>query len=227
MTVPPGMPARMWWWDHRAPESTSSVGRSYMNEFEVQAVLVIARMLLLQGVKPSSITILAPYQGQVRELRKRRLLVSPDSPVAVYLREVDIQTVDMFQGAENDIIILSLTRSNPDGTLGFLQRQNRMCVAMSRARMGLYVVGNADMYDLCNSWKHPIAMFRERRCLHPFMELHCHRHPARRQLVEQPQQALQAPICHEPCNMLMPCNHRCAQTCHVHRDTDTLYAILL
>lgn len=35
---------------------------------------------------------------------------------------------------ENDIIILSLVRSNEDGNIGFLKTDNRICVAVSRAR---------------------------------------------------------------------------------------------
>ena len=41
--------------------------------------------------------------------------------------------VDAYQGEENDIIVLSLTRSNERGTLGFTAIDNRVCVALSRA----------------------------------------------------------------------------------------------
>jgi superfamily I DNA and/or RNA helicase len=53
--------------------------------------------------------------------------------------------VDNYQGEENDIILLSLVRSNDDGTIGFLREDNRVCVAMSRAKKGLYVIGNFTM----------------------------------------------------------------------------------
>ena len=48
---------------------------------------------------------------------------------------VDCQTVDKFQGSENDIIILSCVRSNPEKNIGFLKKKNRICVALSRARL--------------------------------------------------------------------------------------------
>ena len=53
--------------------------------------------------------------------------------------------VDKYQGEENDIIILSLVRSNDRGErgLGFLKIANRMCVALSRAKNGLVIFGNA------------------------------------------------------------------------------------
>ena len=43
---------------------------------------------------------------------------------------------DNYQGEENDIIILSLVRSNAEKKIGFLKIHNRICVALSRARCG-------------------------------------------------------------------------------------------
>jgi helicase required for RNAi-mediated heterochromatin assembly 1 len=51
--------------------------------------------------------------------------------------------VDSFQGEENDIILLSLVRSNEHLGIGFLDNKNRLVVALSRARRGLYIFGNA------------------------------------------------------------------------------------
>jgi len=56
---------------------------------------------------------------------------------------VNVQTVDNFQGEENDIIILSLVRNNPKSNIGFLKISNRVNVALSRARWGLFIFGNA------------------------------------------------------------------------------------
>ena len=53
-----------------------------------------------------------------------------------------ISTVDNYQGEENDIILLSLVRSNNFDQIGFLKTSNRICVALSRARNGLYIFGN-------------------------------------------------------------------------------------
>ena len=50
--------------------------------------------------------------------------------------------VDNYQGEENDVIILSLVRSNQEGSVGFLGTDNRVCVALSRARNGFYAFGN-------------------------------------------------------------------------------------
>ena len=58
------------------------------------------------------------------------------------IEEVIVKSVDNYQGEENDIIILSLVRSNKEGKLGFTAIDNRICVALSRVRLGLYVFGN-------------------------------------------------------------------------------------
>jgi superfamily I DNA and/or RNA helicase len=56
-----------------------------------------------------------------------------------------VTVVDNYQGEENDIILLSLVRSNPEGRIGFLATENRVCVALSRAKEGLFIVGNMDI----------------------------------------------------------------------------------
>lgn len=60
---------------------------------------------------------------------------------------VRIDTVDSYQGKENRVIILSLTRSDRVMSPGFLQAPNRINVAMSRAMDRLVIVGNAKMWD--------------------------------------------------------------------------------
>ena len=54
-----------------------------------------------------------------------------------------VTTVDNYQGEENDIVILSLVRSNHHDNIGFLKASNRVCVALSRARHGMFIFGNA------------------------------------------------------------------------------------
>jgi len=69
------------------------------------------------------------------------------------LEDLEIECIDSYQGKENDIILLSLVRNNIDNNIGFLSIPNRVCVALSRARNGLYIMGN--MKNLIQSllWK--------------------------------------------------------------------------
>lgn len=59
---------------------------------------------------------------------------------------VKIDTVDSYQGKENRVIIVSITRADKHHTTGFLRTPNRINVAMSRAMDRLLIVGNADIW---------------------------------------------------------------------------------
>ena len=63
---------------------------------------------------------------------------------------MQVTVVDNFQGEENKIILLSLVRSNSEGRIGFLATENRVCVALSRARDGFFIVGNMDILAASN-----------------------------------------------------------------------------
>lgn len=56
--------------------------------------------------------------------------------------QITVNTVDGFQGQERDIIFISLVRSNENGEIGFLSDIRRMNVAMTRARMKLFIFGS-------------------------------------------------------------------------------------
>jgi ATP-dependent RNA/DNA helicase IGHMBP2 len=66
-------------------------------------------------------------------------------------RRLSVGTVDSFQGQERDIIAITLTRSNPQGEIGFLSDIRRMNVGMTRARRKLLLLVG-DSSTLC---RHP------------------------------------------------------------------------
>lgn len=97
-------------------------------------------MMVLEELSPATditVGVISPYRGQVRELQDR---LPPES--ATWFKDLDVNTVDSFQGSECDVIVISLVRSNDDSEIGFLQDIRRMNVAMTRARKKLVVIGD-------------------------------------------------------------------------------------
>lgn len=63
----------------------------------------------------------------------------------VILVSIYVSCYVTLSGEENTIVIVSLVRNNEEDSLGFVKVENRICVALSRARHGMYVFGNFDM----------------------------------------------------------------------------------
>ena len=115
-----------------------------INRYEAEYAVKLAEYLLKQRqFGRENITILTMYLGQMSEIRHK--LRDMD------MAEVKCMTVDNYQGEENEIIILSLVRANKHETIGFLNVFNRVCVALSRARCGFYVIGNFEF--ICKAEK--------------------------------------------------------------------------
>jgi superfamily I DNA and/or RNA helicase len=113
-------------------ENLEPEGDSRFNPQEADLVVKKAGALLDSGLSPAEIAVISPYSAQVRLLRER--LKQP---------EMEIDSVDGFQGREKEAVIVSLVRSNRDGEIGFLEDVRRMNVALTRARRKLIVIGDS------------------------------------------------------------------------------------
>jgi ATP-dependent RNA/DNA helicase IGHMBP2 len=87
-----------------------------------------------------TIAIISPYKEQINIL-KDQLAHAPD--LQPFLDRIAVNTIDSFQGQERDVVYISMTRSNPEGQIGFLSDIRRMNVAMTRARKKLVVIGDS------------------------------------------------------------------------------------
>ncbi|NEU59065.1 AAA domain-containing protein [Halorussus sp. MSC15.2] len=107
---------------------------SYANPAEAEEVVSIVERLLDAGVRPENVGVVTPYEGQVHEIRGR------------LDREVEVDTIDSFQGGEREAIVVSFVRSNDRGDVGFLGRDpdgpRRLNVALTRAERFLALVGD-------------------------------------------------------------------------------------
>lgn len=116
---------------------------SCTNIQEADMVVGMYDYLISNGMTEDQITVLTFYNGQrkliLRQLRHHTRL-GYDST-----RIFKVVTVDSYQGEENDVVLLSLVRSNDEGKVGFLDVENRVCVALSRAKRGFYMFGNAEL----------------------------------------------------------------------------------
>jgi predicted DNA helicase len=89
--------------------------------------------------KDLSIGIIAPYKEQLEAIRQ----AVENAGSVPFIQQLSINTVDSFQGQERDIILISMTRSNPDNRIGFLSEIRRMNVAMTRAKKKLIIIGDS------------------------------------------------------------------------------------
>ena len=85
--------------------------------------------------------IISPYKAQVQYLRNK---IKASGSLKPYRSLLTVNTVDGFQGQERDVIFISLVRANEDGQIGFLNDLRRMNVAITRARMKLVILGEAE-----------------------------------------------------------------------------------
>lgn len=91
--------------------------------------------------------LISPYKAQVQYLRSK---VKNSSFFRPFRSQITVNTVDGFQGQERDVVFISLVRANENGQIGFLNDLRRMNVAITRARMKLVILGEAETLT-----KHP------------------------------------------------------------------------
>ena len=111
-------------------------GGALRNEAEVRIAAQAVRLLDERCPRELTMAVIAMYAEQVERLRQalgRRK----------FKRSVKIDTVDSFEGREEDIVVISLVRSNERGRIGFLRVPNRLNVAISRAKRLVACIGDS------------------------------------------------------------------------------------
>ena len=130
--------------------------------------------------------------------------------------DVLVSTIDRYQGSENDVVIVSLVRSNTEGDVGFMRERARRVVAQSRARLGMYFVGDRNTFQTVKHWATLMNSLHVSgnigKCIPLCCPKHCETH------VKEASHALRIitdGVCPKPCSELMSCGrHRCKLRCH-------------
>lgn len=140
-------------------EEISSSGTSYLNRTEASNVEKIVTTFLKAGVLPSQIGVITPYEGQrayvVNYMQRNGSMRSQ------LYKDVEVASVDSFQGREKDIIILSCVRSNENQGIGFLSDQRRLNVALTRAKYGVILLGNPRVLAKQELWNGLLNHYRD------------------------------------------------------------------
>jgi AAA domain-containing protein len=136
----PAFPSPVTWVDTRSLRGnveSRAGGTSLFNVAEARLVTSITRNLAGQAPPNLTIGVITAYAEQRDVLR--RMMGPHDWPEE---RQLEIDTVDAFEGREKDIIVLSLVRANRRRDIGFLRLEQRLNVAISRSRRLLIIVGD-------------------------------------------------------------------------------------
>ncbi|KAK6508267.1 hypothetical protein TWF506_010363 [Arthrobotrys conoides] len=214
------------------------------NQYEAEMLIKCVRYLGQQGYGTDNLVVLTPYLGQLCVLRDilskdndpvlndldsfeliRAGLLSP-AGAGVRKRQIKISTIDNYQGEESDIVIVSLTRSNSIGDIGFMASPQRVNVLLSRARNALIMIGNANTF--VNSrrgkdvWIPLMEQLKKNGHVYDGFPIQCEQHPEKKALLKTKEDfEMICPDggCSEPCGILLNCGqHECPHRCHQLQD---------
>ncbi|XP_050432477.1 DNA replication ATP-dependent helicase/nuclease DNA2 isoform X2 [Adelges cooleyi] len=124
---------------------TVNINTNDSNIIEVNIVKKIVLLLTRGGILGSSIGVIAPFRAQVTLLKNTIYPVDPD---------IEVNTVDQYQGRDKEVIIYSCTKNTFSKDVGILSDKRRITVAITRAKHKLILVGNVatmKCYDTFNS----------------------------------------------------------------------------
>lgn len=130
--------------DYKGQGESEPTPHFIQNLGEAEYAVAIFQYMRLLGYPASKISILTTYAGQralVKDVLAHRCAKNP-----IFGLPKMVTTVDKYQGEQNDYVILSLTRSS---RVGYLRDVRRLTVALSRARLGLYILGRREVFESC------------------------------------------------------------------------------
>lgn len=128
--------------DYQGAGEREPTSHFIQNLGEAEYAVALYQYMRLLGYPAKSISILAAYAGQralIRDVLEHRCKANK-----LFGLPKTVTTIDKYQGEQNDYVILSLTRTK---TVGYLRDVRRLTVALSRARLGLYILGRRSLFQ--------------------------------------------------------------------------------
>lgn len=124
---------------------------------EAEYAVAIYQYMRLLGYPADKISILSTYAGQRALIRD--ILAHRCAKNNLFGLPKIVTTVDKYQGEQNDYVILSLTRTS---RVGYLRDIRRLTVALSRARLGLYILGRREVFQSCLEFRPALNILFQR-----------------------------------------------------------------
>lgn len=137
--------------DHGGSEMAKDRSRVNWNEAHIVCSVIEDLLLRNEHLRGKNIGVIAPYAAQISLLTRllntdakyrKRFLATLGDHRAMQLSDIEVKTVDGFEGREKDVIIFSTVRNNNTGYIGFLADRRRLNVGLTRAKRGLFIVGS-------------------------------------------------------------------------------------
>ncbi|NXU55923.1 ZGRF1 protein, partial [Turnix velox] len=119
---------------------------SFYNMAEAHFTVKLLQALIVSGIEGPAIGVITLYKSQMSKIQN---LLSGIQPEASQIKAVQVSTVDAFQGAEKEVVILSCVRTRQ---IGFIDSEKRMNVALTRAKRHLLIVGNLTCLSKNRLW---------------------------------------------------------------------------
>lgn len=110
--------------------------------------------------------IITPYKSQLEKLQKA--LFSEFDHAA---KDIEVNTVDAFQGREVDVLVLMTVRANPERKLSFVADKRRMNVPLTRAKNSFWIVGNVLTLESNTNWAALVRDARDTKVIMDFQRL--------------------------------------------------------
>lgn len=192
-------------------ETSAQNDRDHLSLHEATFMVALSKYLIQQGYDQSQVIIVATNDAQVTKI-KEHLHGEP------LLKGVNATTADCFQD-DNDIVLISFAGSFDKKIVQLLESSNGVNVALSRAREGLYCIG--DFRKIVQGphfpWNKLFSKLQTKQAIGDALGVRCQNHGTKKTMKTEGDFLKYAPEggCSKYCRKKFRCGHICSRVCHI------------